>query len=193
MKKLLLILLCLPMIFSSCKKEEENELLIEPISLNNAWQLSIQSTCLAHGDQYAFGSWTDPSAGIFYSGVKSYVSSVSLMQNKDTIFPSVSTSYSSRVWSVNENQFIIDTYYDENEFVYNISEHNFTKNLDTLVVNFQAGYIKKFVINRLTSDKFHITSIPDTNYSPVFNINGVYQDTILMHLTSDKYFFNKVK
>ena len=193
MKKLLLILLCLPLLFSSCKKEENNEVVIEPISLNNAWQLSIQSTCLAHGDQYAFGSWTDPSAGIFYSGVKSYVSSVSLMQNKDTIFPSVSTSYSSRVWSVNENQFIIDTYYDENEFVYNISEHNFTKNLDTLVVNFQAGDIKKFVINELSSDQFNITSIPDTTYIPLFDGNGVYKDTVLINLTSYKYFFNKVQ
>jgi len=191
MKKLLLILLCLPLLFTTCKKEDNN-IVLEPITINNAWQLSIQSTYLAQGDQYTFGSWTDPSTGILYTGVKSYVSSVSLMQSKDTIFPSVSTSYSSRVWSINENQFIIDTYYDENGFAYNISEHNFTKNLDTLVVNFQSSDRKKFVINELTTDQFHITSIPDTNYIPVFDINGIYRDTLLMNLTSDKYVFNKI-
>jgi hypothetical protein len=41
MKKLLLILLCLPLLFGSCKKEEENEVEIEPVSLNNIWNLNI--------------------------------------------------------------------------------------------------------------------------------------------------------
>ena len=190
MKKLLLILLCLPLLFTTCKKEGSTIEIEEESTVNNVWQLSMQSTSLSHGDQYTSGSWLDPSTGSIYTGRINYVSSGSIMVSNDTIFPGVSTSYSSRVWSINENQFIIDTYYDENGFAYNISEHNFTKNLDTLVVNFQSGDIKKFVINKLTSDKFYITSIPDTNYSPVFNINGVYQDTILMHLTSDKYFFD---
>ena len=191
MKKLLLILLCLPLLFTTCKKEDSN-IVFEPVTLNNAWHLSIQSTYLAHGDQYTFGSWTDPSSGVFYTGVKSYVSSVSLMQSKDTIFPSESTSYSSRVWSINENQFITDTYYDENGFSYNISVHNFTKILDTLVISFQSEEIKKFIINELTTDQFHITSIPDTNYIPLFDVNGIYRDTLLMNLISDKYVFNKI-
>tara|TARA_B110000879_G_scaffold158994_1_gene205277 strand:- start:99 stop:446 length:348 start_codon:yes stop_codon:yes gene_type:complete len=112
------------------------------------------------------------------------------MVSNDTIFPGVSTSYSSRVWSINETQVIIDTYYDQNGFAYNISQHNFTKNLDTLIVNFQSGDIKKFIINELTASKLHITSIPDTNYIPVFNINGIYQDTVLMNLNADKYLFD---
>jgi len=191
MKKLILVLLCLPLLFTTCNKEDDN-IVLEPIIINNAWQLSIQSTYLAQGDQYTFGSWTDPLTGSIFTGRINYVSSGSIMVSNDTIFSGVSTSYSSRVWSINENQFIIDTYYDENGFAYNISEHNFTKNLDTLVVNFQSSDIKKFVINKLTTDQFHITSIPDTNYIPVFDINGVYQDTILMNLTSDKYVFNKI-
>ena len=190
MKKLLIILLCLPLLFTTCKKEGSTIEIEEESNVNNVWQLSMQSTSLSHGDQYTFGSWPDSSTGSIYTGRINYVSSGSIMVSNDTIFPGVSTSYSSRVWSTKENQFIIDTYYDENGFTYNISEHNFTKNLDTLVVNFQSGDIKKFVINKLTSDKFYITSIPDTTYSPVFNINGVYQDTILMHLISDKYFFD---
>jgi|TARA_B110000483_G_C17857546_1_gene412852 hypothetical protein len=190
MKKLLLILLCLPLLFTTCKKDGSTIEIEEESNVNNVWQLSMQSTSLSHGDQYTSGSWLDSSTGSIYTGRINYVSSGSIMVSNDTIFPGVSTSYSSRVWSINENQFIIDTYYDENGFAYNISEHNFTKNLDTLVVNFQSGDIKKFVIKKLTSDKFYITSIPDTKYSPVFNINGVYQDTILMHLTSDKYFFD---
>ena len=112
------------------------------------------------------------------------------MVSNDTIFPGVSTSYSSRVWSINETQVIIDTYYDQNGFAYNISQHNFTKNLDTLIVNFQSGDIKKFIINELTAYKLHITSIPDTKYIPAFNINGIYQDTVLMNLNADKYLFD---
>tara|TARA_B110000091_G_C13559021_1_gene367726 strand:+ start:95 stop:673 length:579 start_codon:yes stop_codon:yes gene_type:complete len=191
MKKLLFILFCFLLLFTTCKKKDDN-IVLEPITINNAWQLSIQSTYLAQGDQYTLGSWTDPSTGVLYTGVISYVSSVSLMESKDTIFPNVSTSYSSRVWSINEQQFIIDTYYDENGFSYNISEHNFTKNLDTLFISFQSDEIKKFVINQLTNDQFHITSIPDTNFIPVFDINGIYRDTLLMNLISDKYVFNKI-
>ena len=189
MKKLLLALLCLPLLFTTCKKEDS---VIEPsnITINNVWQLSMQSTYLAHGDQYTFGIWIDPSTGNIYTGRINYVSSGSIMVSNDTIFPGVSTSYSSRVWSINETQVIIDTYYDQNGFAYNISQHNFTKNLDTLIVNFQSGDIKKFIINELTAYKLHITSIPDTNYIPVFNINGIYQDTVLMNLNADKYLFD---
>ena len=189
MKKLLLALLCLPLLFTTCKKEDS---VIEPsnITINNVWQLSMQSTYLAYGDQYTFGIWIDPSTGKTYTGRINYVSSGSIMVSNDTIFPGVSTSYSSRVWSINETQVIIDTYYDQNGFAYNISQHNFTKNLDTLIVNFQSGDIKKFIINELTAYKLHITSIPDTNYIPVFNINGIYQDTVLMNLNADKYLFD---
>jgi len=185
----------LPLLFSTCKKEDyAKEIVEEPsnITISNVWQLSLQSTYLTQGDFFAYGTIQDISNGIMYTGMIQYVGSTSIMVSNDTIFPGVSTSYSSRIWSVNENQLIIDTYYDENGFAYNISEHNFTKNLDTLVVNFQSSDIKKFVINKLTTDQFHITSIPDTNYIPVFDINGIYRDTLLMNLTSDKYVFNKI-
>ena len=199
MKKLLPLLLCLPLLFTTCKKEDS---VIEPsnITINNKWQLSMQSTSLAQGDQYAHGFWIDSLVtGMIYSGLINYISSGSNMISNDTVFPAVSSSYSSRDWSITENPVtvngltassIIDTYYDENGFSYNISQHNFTRNLDTIVVNFQLGDIKKFVINELTADKLHITSIPDTNYIPVFDINGIYQDTVMMNLTSNKYFFD---
>ena len=171
------------------------------ITINNKWQLSMQSTSLAQGDQYAYGVWIDSLVtGTVYIGRMNYVSSGSIMVSNDIVFPGVSLSYSSRVWSITQNQVtvngltassIIDTYYDENGFSYNILQHNFTRNLDTIVVNFQSGDIKKFVINELTADKLHITSIPDTNYIPVFDINGIYQDTVMMNLTSDNYFFDK--
>ncbi len=192
----------MPLLFTTCKKEDS---LIEPsnITINNKWQLSMQSTSLAQGDQYASGTWIDwLVTGTVYTGRINYISSGSIMVSNDTVFPGVSSSYSSRVWSITKNQVtvngltassIIDTYYDENGFSYNISQHNFTKNLNTIVVNFQSGDIKKFVINELTADKLHITSIPDTNYIPVFDINGIYQDTVMMNLTSDNYFFDKAQ
>ena len=179
------------MIFISCKKEGP---VIEPsnITINNAWQLSMQSTYLAHGGDL-FTNGTIQIDNSVYDGKIQYVSLNSIMVINDTIFPSVSTSYSSRVWSINENQFIIDTYYDENGFAYNISEHNFTKNLDTLVVNFQSGDIKKFVINKLTTNQFHITSIVDTNYIPLIDANGIYQDTVLIDVTSYTYYFDVIQ
>tara|TARA_B110000858_G_scaffold107325_1_gene122763 strand:+ start:100 stop:681 length:582 start_codon:yes stop_codon:yes gene_type:complete len=192
MKKLLLILLCLPLLFTTCKKDGSTIEIEEESNVNNVWQLSMQSTSLSHGDQYTSGSWLDSSTGSIYTGRINYVSSGSIMVSNDTIFPGESTSYSSRVWSINENQFITDTYYDENGFSYNISVHNFTKILDTLVISFQSEEIKKFIINELTTDQFHITSIPDTNYIPLFDVNGIYRDTLLMKLTSDKYVFNKI-
>ena len=186
----------MPLLFSTCKKEDyAKEIVEEPsnITISNVWQLSLQSTYLTKGDFFAHGTIHDISNGIMYTGMIQYVGSTSIMVSNDTIFPGVSTSYSSRIWSVNENQLIIDTYYDENGFSYNISQHNFTKISDTVVVNFQSGDIKKFVINELTSDQFNITSIPDTTYIPLFDGNGVYKDTVLINLTSYKYFFNKVQ
>ena len=191
MKKLLLILLCLPLLFTTCKKEESA---IEPTpTIYNAWQLSMQSTSLTHGDQYANGFWIDSLTATTYHGQINSISSGSIMVSNDTVFPGLSTSYSSRVWSINQNQIIIDTYYDGNGLLYNTLEHNFTKNSDTLVVNFQSGDIKTFIINELTADHFDVTSIPKTNTSPVFDVNGIYQDTVLINITSDKYVFNEVQ
>ena len=186
----------MPLLFSTCKKEDyAKEIVEEPsnITISNVWQLSLQSTYLTNGDLFAYGTIQDISNSIMYAGMIQYVDSASIMLSNDTIFPGVSSSYFSRIWSINENQLIIDTYYDENGFSYNISQHNFTKFSDTIVVSFQSGDIKKFVINELTSDQFHITSIPDTNYIPLFDGNGVYKDTVLINLTSYKYFFNKVQ
>jgi hypothetical protein len=188
LKKLLLILLCLPLLFTTCKKEDP------VITINNAWQLSMQCTYLAHGgENYQAGLYYDTINNQYYQGLIQLASLDPIMIINDTIFPGVSTSYSSRVWSINENQVITDTYYDENGFSYNISQHSFTRNLDTIVVNFQAGDIQTFVINKLTAYQFHITSIPERNYIPLFDINGIYQDTVLVNLTYDKYFFYKAQ
>ena len=190
MKKLLLILLCLPLLFTTCKKEESTIEIDEQPTIYNAWQLTIQSSYLTQGTQYTTGVWIDSLTGGIYTGQIQYLDSGSTMVSNDTIFPGVSTNYSSRIWSINENQVIIDTYYDGNGFSYNVLQHAFTKNLDTLVVNFQSGDIKTFIINELTADHFDIISIPDTNTSPLFDINGIYQDTVLINITSDKYFFD---
>ena len=194
MKKLLLILLCFPLLFTTCKKEGSS---IEPIpTIYNAWQLSMQSTSLSHGDLYYNGTFLDSAASTMYTGQINTIGSGSILASNDTIFPSLSTVYSSRVWSINQNQVIIDAYYDGNGLLYNTSQHSFIKNSDTLVINFQSGEIKKFIINELTADHFHITSIPDAYIDPfsflypLFDENGIYQDTVLLNIISDKYFFN---
>ena len=65
-------------------------------------------------------------------------------------------------------------------------------NSDTLVVNFQSGDTKKFKINVLTNDNLHITSVPfNSPLTPLYDINGIYQDTVLMNITLDDYTFDK--
>ena len=194
MKKLLLILLCLPVLFATCKKEGSS---IERIpTIYNEWQLSMQSTSLSHGAFYQHGEFMDNATSTVYSGQINNLGSGPILVSNDTIFPSLSTIYSSRVWSINQNQIIIDTYYDGNGLLYNTLQHSFIKNSDTLVINFQSGEIKKFIINKLSPDHFHITSISDAYISPfsflhpLFDENGVYQDTVLLNITSDKFFFN---
>ena len=111
------------------------------------------------------------------------------MLSNDTIFPSLTANYSSRVWSINQNQLITDTYYDSNGFAYNILQHNFTMNSDSLVVNFQSGDTKTFIINELTIENLNITSVPAKYSTPVFDANGIYQDTVLMNITSHDFAF----
>jgi len=192
MKKQLLILFCFPLLFITCKKEKsEIEIESSNITINKVWELSMQNTYLASGDQFQNGFYMDSLTGSIYTGQINYVSSASIVISNDTIFPDSSANYSSRIWSINNNQLIIDTYYDANGFPYNISQYNYTINLDTLVIDFQSGNVKKFVINELTTDKLHITSVPEINYIPIFDVNGIYQDTVLMNLTSNEYFFDK--
>ena len=107
----------------------------------------------------------------------------------DTIFPSLTANYSSRVWSINQNQLITDTYYDSNGFAYNISQHNFTINSDSLVVNFQSGDTRTFIIIELTIDCLNITSVPVKYSTPIFDADGIYQDTVLMNITSNDFAF----
>jgi DUF4097 and DUF4098 domain-containing protein YvlB len=107
----------------------------------------------------------------------------------DTIFPSLTANYSSRVWSINQNQLITDTYYDSNGFAYNISQHNFTINSDSLVVNFQSGDTRTFIITELTINSLNITSVPVKYSKPVFDADGIYQDTVLMNITSNDFTF----
>ena len=159
----------------------------------------MQSTSLSHGDRYTIGHFTDSTSGIVYSGWINSMSNIgtgSILVSNDTILPSSSTINYSRFWSINQNQIIIDTYYDGNGFLYNTLQHSFVKNSDTLVVSFQSGDIVKFIINELTADHFYITSIPGAFFSPfsflypLIDVNGIYQDTVLMNIISDKYFFD---
>ena len=194
MKKILLILFCFPLLFITCKKEKsEIEIESSNITINKVWELSMKSTYLGQGDQYHTGTYMDSLTGSIYTGQINYVNSSSIIVSNDTIFPALSASYSSRVWSISENQVIIDTYYDANGFSFNVSQHNFTRHLDTLIINFQSGNVKKFVINELTANKLQITSIPERNYFPIFDVNGIYQDTVLMNLTSDNYIFDEAQ
>lgn len=190
MKKLLsTILLLLSIIFSACKKED-SVVEIENMTINKSWQLLMKTTSLSQGDQFKNGLYVDSLIGTIYTGQINYMDPSSVMVSLDTLFPTESASYSSRVWNVNMNQIIVDTYYDANGSPYNIKQHNYASNLDELIIAFQSGNLKKFIINKLTVDQLHITSIADTIYTPLFNANGIYQDTVFMNLTSDKYFFD---
>ena len=186
MRKLLLILLCFPLLFTACKKEESVIEIEEEPTIYNAWQLSMQSTYSGTGDFFVNGAIVID--GTIYSGQIQHIDSGLIMVSSDT-----STLFTSRIWSINENESITDTYYDENGFAYDILQHNFTKNLDTMVVSFQSGDIKKFVINKLTTNQFHITSIVDTNYMPLIDANGIYQDTVLIDVTSYTYYFDVIQ
>ena len=110
-KKQLLILVCLPLLFISCKKEK-SEIEIEPsnITINKIWELSMQNTYLTEGDQYQNGFYVDSLTGYIYTGQINYISSASIVISNDTVFPASSANYSSRIWSINNNQVIIDTY-----------------------------------------------------------------------------------
>jgi hypothetical protein len=191
MKKICYIFLALSITFLACQKEESAIEIEEEPTIYNAWQLSMQSAYLGHGDTFVNGVITINNT--IYTGQIQYLYSGSIMISNDTIFPSNSTSYSSRVWSINENQLITETYYDGNGFAYATFQHNFTKNSDTMVVNFQSGDIKEFVINELTADQLHFSSIADTNYIPLFDVNGIYQDTVLINIISDTYLFDIIQ
>ena len=189
MKKLLLILLCLPMIFTTCKKEEENEVVIEPISLNNAWNLNVENTFLEEG--ILGGNYIDGNTNTFYTNsINESVFISNILQH--IITTGESTIFKSRIWSFNENQSLIETYVDYNDITYNDAQHSYSKKSDTLEINFQTGNTQKFLINQLDINELHLTSIQnDTTIFPIFDINGVYQDTIMYNITSTKYYFTK--
>jgi hypothetical protein len=189
MKKLLLILLCLPLLFSSCKKEENNEVVIEPISLNNAWNLNVENNFLEEG--IFGGNYIDGNTNIVYAN---NVNESLFLSNtiQHVITSGESTVFKSRVWSFNESLSLIETYVDYNDITYNDEQHSYLKKSDTLEINFQNGNTQKFLINKLDINELQITSIQnDTTISPIFNINGVYQDSIMYHITSTKYYFLK--
>ena len=203
MKKLLYTLLAVSIIFSACKKENSYVDSDTPNNtIYNQWELSIKSSSLSHGDIYSNGTFLDSANLMYYSGwinSRSNIGTGSVLVSNDTVFPSFSSIYSSRIWSINQNQLITDAYYDYNGLCYNILQHSFIKKSDTLVINFHSGEIKQFIINELTANYFHITSIPGAYIDPfsylypLIDENGVYQDTILLSINSDKYSFNKVQ
>ena len=189
MKKLLLTLLCLPLLFSSCKKEENNEVVIEPISLNNAWNLNVENNFLEEG--IFGGNYIDGNTNIIYANnVNESLFISNTLQH--VITSGESTVFKSRIWSFNESLSLIETYVDYNDITYNDEQHSYLKKSDTLEINFQNGNTQKFLINKLDINELQITSIQnDTTISPIFNINGVYQDSIMYHITSTKYYFLK--
>ena len=192
MKKLFYIFLSLSVIFSACEQDISSPLANNnSASLYNIWQLSSKITTISNGDQYNIGIYIDSANQVIYNGVINQLSSVSalILLSNDTIFPSLTANYSSRVWSINQNQLITDTYYDSNGFAYNILQHNFTMNSDSLVVIFQSGDTKTFIINELTIENLNITSVPAKYSTPVFDANGIYQDTVLMNITSHDFAF----
>ena len=192
MKKLFYIFLSLSVIFSACEQDISSPLANNnSASLYNIWQLSSKITTISNGDQYNIGIYIDSANQVIYNGFINQLSSVSalILLSNDTIFPSLTANYSSRVWSINQNQLITDTYYDSNGFAYNILQHNFTMNSDSLVVNFQSGDTKTFIINELTIENLNITSVPAKYSTPVFDANGIYQDTVLMNITSHDFAF----
>ena len=65
MKRLLYTLLAVSIIYSSCKKEEDNEEVIEQISLNNAWHLNVENTFLEAG--IYGGNYIDDETNIIYN------------------------------------------------------------------------------------------------------------------------------
>ena len=192
MKKLFYIFLSLSVIFSACEQDISSPLANNnSASLYNIWQLSSKITTISNGDQYNIGIYIDSANQVIYNGVINQLSSDSalILVISDTIFPSLTANYSSRVWSINQNQLITDTYYDSNGFAYNISQHNFTINSDSLVVNFQSGDTRIFIINELTINSLNITSVPVKYSKPVFDADGIYQDTVLMNITSNDFTF----
>jgi len=193
MKKLVKTILAVSFIFSACEQDASTPLANNNIaSVYNIWQLSEKITTISNGDQYNIGIYVDSTSQVIYTGFINHLSSdsASILVSNDTIFPNLAANYSSRVWSINQNQLIIETYYDGNGFAYNILQHNFTMNSDTLVINFQSGDTKIFIINELTNDNLHITSIPVKNLTPVFDANGFYKDTVIMNITIDDYTFD---
>ena len=189
MKKLLLLLLCVPLIFSSCDQEEDNELVTEPISLNNAWNLNIENTFLEEG--ILGGNYIDGNTNTFYNNsINESVFISNLLQH--IITTGESTVFKSRIWSFNENQSLIEAYVDYNDIIYNDAQHSYLKKSDTLEINFQTGNTQKFLINKLDINELRITSIQnDTTFNPIIDINGIYQDTIMYNITSKKYYFTK--
>ena len=141
MKKLLLILLCLPILFSSCKKEGNNEVVIEPISLNNAWNLNVENNFLEEG--IFGGNYIDGNTNIIYNN--SVNESLFISNTLQYVITSgESTVFKSRIWSFNESQSLIETYVDYNDITYNDEQHSYLKKSDTLEINFKMVILRNF-------------------------------------------------
>ena len=189
MKKILLILLCLPLLFSSCKKDENNEVVVEQISLNNAWYLNVENTFLEEG--IYGGNYIDEENNMVYTQNINHSLFISNTL-QEVITSGELTDFKSRIWSFNENLNLIETYLDYNDIYYNTAQYSYLKNSDTLEINFQNGNVQKFIINKLNINELEITSIQnDTIIFPIFDINGVYQDSIMYNIITSNYYFTK--
>jgi hypothetical protein len=188
MKRLLFILFFL-LLLTTCKKEEPN--VVGESLLTHAWQLSMQSISTFSNNYYEYGYWMDSSNNIIYTGMINQPLTNLISGAGDTVFPGLSASYSSREWRFHDNGTITDTYYDENMFPYLMSQHSYTRDGDKLVISFQTGDVKEFGIHKLNASQLHIISMLETYYYPLFDSNGIYQDTVRLDMTNHQYSFDK--
>lgn len=191
MKNILFISILL-FLFSCKKDNDEMEKEDNPtFSIYKAWTLSLQTYDSLIGDSFIDTIYVDPISGVMFSGMIQDVNSVSNVIMTDTVFSNAFPYYYSRVWSINSNQSIIETFYDDNGFAYNTLYHTFIKNVDTLKITFQSGKMINFLINDLNIENFNISAITDTSYVPIVK-DGVYQDTVLITFNRERYFFNEL-
>jgi hypothetical protein len=97
MKKLLLILLCLPMIFSSCKKDETNtptELIIDsyPTSIGSEWKYKKTITLVNDSN------WTINESRVVTIEKDSIINGINVVKYTTTSSAGASASFKRQTW-----------------------------------------------------------------------------------------------